>query len=92
MENKFEQLWNALEHSERKVPSDSFLHEMERQAVKEIASPKIVSLKSFMGIAASFLILIFANVYIVNSTSSAIQTEMNTSLQEEYSLIPNPLI
>ncbi|MDA9774583.1 hypothetical protein N9B82_06460 [Saprospiraceae bacterium] len=92
MENKFEQLWNALEHSERKVPSDSFLNELENQAIGEIYSPKVVSLKSFMGIAASFLILIFANVYIVNSSSSSIQTDMNTSLQDEYSLIPNPLI
>ena len=90
MENeKFaEEILNGLESSKRAMPSEAFLKRMESMADAYINVVERFSKRTILGIAASLLILISANIYVVANCSSAKENTSVASVNSGYDLMP----
>ena len=82
----------SLEGAKKAMPSEDFLLRMENMAAKYAKVPKQIPIRSLYGIAASLLILVFANVYVLSNQDDAGSTEETVIVYDSYDLIPSKSI
>lgn len=92
MEDKFDKIWDALENAKREEIDPDFLDKMESSAFDFLQKSRRFSLKSIVGIAASLLLLISVNAYVLTENSHSVAAETQEISNEDYRLMPNPLI
>ena len=82
----------SLEGAKKAMPSEEFLSRMENMAAKYAKVPKRIPIRSLLGIAASLLILVFANVYVLSNQNNAGSSEETAIVYDSYDLIPSKSI
>ncbi|MEN0052002.1 MAG: hypothetical protein AAF806_33360 [Bacteroidota bacterium] len=80
-----------LAQVERAMPSEQFLKRMENVAVAYVVARSQMSKTTVLAIAASFALLLTANIWIWNEFQST-TTESTTLVETDYDLIPTKSI
>jgi len=83
-----EDIIKALDNSSKALPSEDFKTRMEGFALAYSTKMNSFSKQMIMGFAASFLLLIAANIYVVNKFSSQSVTSSLEATIESYNLVP----
>jgi len=86
--SKSEEIIKALEHSQKAIPSEEFLSRMEHFAELYTTVRDNISIKSILGIAASFALLIALNIGMIGNANKVDKTETNAQVESAYNLIP----
>lgn len=97
-DNKYwiDDIMNAIETATPVIADKQFALKMEQIALKSLSTKKMVSLPWVMAVAASFLLLLSANVMIfshsVNSTSTNEQYAQISDYENSMYLMPTKFI
>ena len=85
---KANQIIEGLDNAKKAMPSEDFLSKMEYLAESYTSIAEKISLKYIMGIAASFAILVIANISMYGGSNQI--SINNTEIQSEstYNLVP----
>jgi len=83
-------LLNSLDNVEKAQPDESFLQRMESVAVRYVSTSKRVTRPALLSIAASMLLLIFANVYTIRTMNANETTGQEVGYEStgQYDLVP----
>lgn len=87
--NRVDHILSQLDKAQPALPSEGLIKNMEDVALAFIRKSKGVGKSALLGIAASFAILIFANIYAISHSTvieeSVVDVQSNT---DEYNFIP----
>ena len=86
------EIMEALDKSRKAMPSDAFLTKMEELAVAYSNKISSFSKQTMFGIAASFLLLVVGNVYVVNQSQAPVENQIEEPAAENYTLVPTKLL
>ncbi len=82
----------ALEHVEPIRPSEEFLNRMESLSETYVLKNQMFSLKSILGIAASFTLLVLLNIGLLNSINKSDIGMTESQYESVYNLVPTKSI
>lgn len=83
---------SALEHVEPINPSEDFLLRMENFSEAYVINGETISMRSILGIAASFALLVILNIGLLKGFNNSTIEATNSINESAYNLVPTKSI